>query len=73
MVVKGDDIQNQVCDIGSRGTKQGLRASRAILEMQPDHRWALSLADRLGYLKDGTFLGERQAHRCGYHESRAEL
>ena len=36
VVIERDDVEDEVGNIGSGGTEQGFRASRAVLEVQPD-------------------------------------
>jgi hypothetical protein len=68
VVVEGDHVEDEVGDIGSRGTQERLGASGAVLEVQPDYRGPLRFTDRLRYLQSRFVAGERQSNRRGYHQ-----
>ena len=62
MIVERDEVEDQIFERRAMGTRQKLRASRAFLEGQPDHR----LAPRLGEsLRQYRRRRGRQRHQGG--------
>ena len=61
VVFPGQEIENDVGDIRMARSQHGLRASGAVLELEPDQHGFLRLADRRDGLRQVTF-GQRQ--RC---------
>jgi hypothetical protein len=60
VVIERDDVEDQFLQRRMFGSQQRLRASRAFLKMQPDHRRSLRLFNGIG---DCRFSARRQTHR----------